>query len=441
MATTVVHSVGPGKDYSSLAAWQAAQARDLVSLDQVEQCDYYAMNDTNMPVDLTGWTTDATRKLIIQGAASDITAGNRYKFTTERCRAYVEPTSGYAVYSNVRYCDLINIQFHTPTTGSIKRCLQFNNQYTAGLTRVIGCILKTNNLAAHSFIRTAYFYSNMEVYNCLYFNEGGAGSNYNSFMVLGGETDPATSIKLYSNTIIGASSIVNNGSSIPANKLVLRNVVGQSIQTAWYQGSAMTTNCDYCVGNVASVPGAHSYSNISDVAFIDSPNFDYRLDPEDVRCIDLGETLGSPYNVDIMGSTRPGLSAYDIGFYEVVAVPSILLNKTTLTLVAYEGQSAEKTFTIENDGESGSTLNYTITDDAAWLSSLPASGSCTTETDTITVTADSTGLAVGEYSGTITVTDTAADDSPQEIEVTFNVMEETPSDEIIYAENPRRWKK
>ncbi|GAF72776.1 unnamed protein product, partial [marine sediment metagenome] len=46
---------------------------------------------------------------------------------------------------------------------------------------------------------------------------------------------------------------------------------------------------------------------------------------------------------------------------------------------------------------------YVITDDADWLTVSPTSGESSGERDTITVTVDRAGLAVGTYTGTITV--------------------------------------
>ncbi|MBI4556266.1 MAG: hypothetical protein HY706_01665 [Candidatus Hydrogenedentes bacterium] len=59
------------------------------------------------------------------------------------------------------------------------------------------------------------------------------------------------------------------------------------------------------------------------------------------------------------------------------------------------------TFTIRNDGSG--TLNWTITDDADWLTLSATAGDTTTEIETITATVDRTGLDAGTYTGQITV--------------------------------------
>jgi len=71
---------------------------------------------------------------------------------------------------------------------------------------------------------------------------------------------------------------------------------------------------------------------------------------------------------------------------------------------------------ISNAG--GGTLNWSVADDAGWLSCAPASG---TETGVVTVSVEALGLSAGTYSGTVTVTDPAASNSPRTVSVTLNV--------------------
>jgi Fe-S cluster assembly iron-binding protein IscA len=59
-------------------------------------------------------------------------------------------------------------------------------------------------------------------------------------------------------------------------------------------------------------------------------------------------------------------------------------------------------FNITNTGQG--VLSWSISDDQAWISVSPTSGSTTTETDPTQVTVDRTGLSAGDYSGTVTVT-------------------------------------
>lgn len=114
----------------------------------------------------------------------------------------------------------------------------------------------------------------------------------------------------------------------------------------------------------------------------------------------------------------------DINVYltcTVIAQPTIGLDQTTMNFAAIAGSmAAPQTLSVSNTGTG--TLNYTIDDDsgAAWLTASPLSGSSTGETDPITVNADCTSLVAGIYNGAITVTDAAATNSPQTVNVSLD---------------------
>ncbi|UCD28604.1 MAG: hypothetical protein JSV03_16235, partial [Planctomycetota bacterium] len=79
------------------------------------------------------------------------------------------------------------------------------------------------------------------------------------------------------------------------------------------------------------------------------------------------------------------------------------------------------TFTVTNYGID--TLNYTITDDASWFSCNPDNGSSSGESDTINIIYHTAGLAIGDYSATISVADPNAMNTPQQITVEIQVRQ------------------
>jgi hypothetical protein len=83
-----------------------------------------------------------------------------------------------------------------------------------------------------------------------------------------------------------------------------------------------------------------------------------------------------------------------------------------------------QTFSIDNSGTG--TMNWTIADDASWLSCSPLSG---TNAGVVTVSVNASGLAAGEYNGTITVSSANASNSPRAIAVTLDVYRSGSSDE------------
>ena len=66
-------------------------------------------------------------------------------------------------------------------------------------------------------------------------------------------------------------------------------------------------------------------------------------------------------------------------------------------------------------------MNYTLTDDATWLSESPTTGSSTGEHDTITVNYATSSLAIGTHTATITISDSGSTNTPQTIGVTLTV--------------------
>lgn len=135
---------------------------------------------------------------------------------------------------------------------------------------------------------------------------------------------------------------------------------------------------------------------------------------------DHGSVPGISGNVDldVFHGTLTELQAFVVTDNDP---PMIDRSPATLTPSVIVGlNAANQTFTIANSG--AGTLSYSITDDADWLNVAPSSGTCTTETDTITVSYPTASLAIGVYDATITIVDFAAGNSPQTIDATLTVL-------------------
>jgi hypothetical protein len=107
--------------------------------------------------------------------------------------------------------------------------------------------------------------------------------------------------------------------------------------------------------------------------------------------------------------------------FSIVAatLPIISLSRSQLFFGANTAnlKTSAQSFLISNAG--GGTLDWAVADDAAWLSCTPTSGTGNAQ---ITVSVDATGLAVGTYTASITVSSTAATNSPQTVSVYPTVM-------------------
>ena len=89
---------------------------------------------------------------------------------------------------------------------------------------------------------------------------------------------------------------------------------------------------------------------------------------------------------------------------------------------------------IRNSGQQ--TLNYVITDDAAWMSVSPASGSSTGQENSHYVSVNIAGLAKGTYTGTITISSPNAANSPQTVHVTLEISQVQTNNEIAVSCSP-----
>ena len=104
------------------------------------------------------------------------------------------------------------------------------------------------------------------------------------------------------------------------------------------------------------------------------------------------------------------------------AVPTISDTPTSFTVTCVKGSNASsQSFDVWNSGNG--TLNYTIYDNAAWLSCAPSSGTSAGGHNVITVSFANSDLISGTYSATITISAPGASNSPQTIPVNLTVSE------------------
>jgi hypothetical protein len=101
--------------------------------------------------------------------------------------------------------------------------------------------------------------------------------------------------------------------------------------------------------------------------------------------------------------------------------PAIAVSPSSLTFSATAGGPNPATQKIKVWNSGGGTLNYVVTDDAAWMSVTPASGTSTGQEVSHTVSVNIAGLTTGTHSGLITVSSPDATNSPKAVQVTLIV--------------------
>jgi Metallo-peptidase family M12B Reprolysin-like/Viral BACON domain len=98
--------------------------------------------------------------------------------------------------------------------------------------------------------------------------------------------------------------------------------------------------------------------------------------------------------------------------------PEISLSRSQLDFGANLSSKITTTQTIIVENEGGGTLSWSASADTSWLNVSPASG---TNSGVLSISANASGLNAGTYSGTVTVSDSVATNSPQSIDVTLRV--------------------
>jgi len=127
----------------------------------------------------------------------------------------------------------------------------------------------------------------------------------------------------------------------------------------------------------------------------------------DFRINKLG---GGTFYLDRVVVTSPGPKS-----------PQIQLDTVSFNRVSFlNGSLPNDGFTLINVGVA--PLQYTITDDASWLTVIPATGTSTIETDAVEIQYDLASLSAGDYTAIINVSDPSASNSPQHITVDLSIV-------------------
>ncbi|MFH1378279.1 MAG: DVUA0089 family protein, partial [Planctomycetota bacterium] len=124
------------------------------------------------------------------------------------------------------------------------------------------------------------------------------------------------------------------------------------------------------------------------------------------------------------------IAAYTLSLNVILpGSPVIGLSEATLSAECAVGTTAvSQTFEIRNIG--GGTLSYSIGDNASWLTCTPTSGSSIGDIDVITINFTTSGLSIGSYSGTITISGNALNTG---ITLHVNLAVVAPVPEIAYT--------
>lgn len=101
--------------------------------------------------------------------------------------------------------------------------------------------------------------------------------------------------------------------------------------------------------------------------------------------------------------------------------PSIRLSPTALSFSGVAGSTNPPAQLLNMTNPTGGTLSWSLSGNAAWLNLSTASGTTTTETDSISANVNLTGLAAGTYTTAITIAASGAANTPQVVPVSLTI--------------------
>ena len=308
MATEVTHVIDPdsgaGYDYASLNAWQSAQARDLVSADEIEiaKCRCTSGSADTTAVTINTWTTDSTHYVKIWTDPAE-TYRHDGKWDTTAYRLINNDTASH-LDVQVPYIRFDGLQFSEETATGITTTFRIAgddvnisnsiSRNVSGTGTTVVHILDHYNL--HFWNNIAYDYTE---------SHGAVYDEYNY-----------TGHLFYNNTIINST---NAGFYVFDNS-VLKNNLAQGNGTDFYTGNSWNSSCCNNASSDGTAPGTDSRTNQT-FTFVDATNDDYHLSSTDTGAKDYGTDLSSDSNLsftdDIDGDTRT--SPWDIGADEYVS--------------------------------------------------------------------------------------------------------------------------
>jgi hypothetical protein len=316
MPTLRTRTVGPGKDYATLAAWEAGEQADLVALDEIREAELYSMTDTTQ-VDFDGWTTDATRFIRIK-----VAAGERHAGIWDAAKYVHSVTDTNNVFIREDYIEFDGLQF-TIASPSAARDFIGNVGRTAGRIMFSNCIFKGHGNATYQlqfYGEVSGNFATVYLINCLIYNWGANASSY--FIT----SSANTIIHAYNSTFIWPSG-VSAGVREDSGTLTCYNCYSGGSGSNSFFGTPLgdfnasedtTADTIFSTGRNSIPVNTTTFTNVT------ASSEDFRL-PLGSGLIGMGTdgpfSAPADYTTDVQGETRA--STWDIGFDEyVVAAPT-----------------------------------------------------------------------------------------------------------------------
>jgi len=329
MPTTEVKSIKPsgGGDYTSLNAWNTAEAADLVSSDKIKVAEVYS-GGNSLTASLTlsvGWTTDKDHYVEVRAAS-----GHEHAGVWNTSKSYAE-SSGVTIAfdSSLQFIRIRKMQIRTTAAAT---ALRLQSDVT-GRYIIDRCIIRGGNQCVR--IRSggdtaAGGYNIMK--NCAVITRN-AGQDAQGIRIEGGIGTPDTKIKIYNCTIItdtaGGAGITGIATHNIVEELTTQNCYISSVTAYVNEGGFSTFNKG---SNDATNTNEAFSASLRNILFNTSNFVSATTNSENVHLVvgsallDVGTDLSGgsgeeAITEDYEGTIRPQGTAFDIGADEFPAVP------------------------------------------------------------------------------------------------------------------------
>jgi hypothetical protein len=293
---------GQGRDYTSLATWEAATDNDLVTATQSEVLECYDdVASFNEALDLNGATTNSSYFRIIRPAAGqghDGTPNNGVFFD-------ISGIGGDAWRIEEENASIQDVILKATINSAVGRSVLDIQMGPANFAGVI--VFDSDNIGAGTLIAAFEIQEDDVVcVNCLALDNNGDGFNF----------DQGNAGTCYNCTSIGNA----DGFLEDDGPLLLKNCLADNNTTDFNGGTGGNNNAS----GDATAPGTSARINQT-FTFVNSGADDYHLTGSDGGARNFGADLSADgvfaFDDDIDFETRPGESVWDIGFDEYIPVP------------------------------------------------------------------------------------------------------------------------
>lgn len=303
-----IKPAGQGGDYISLKAWQTAEVQDLVANDRYAVAeidgDWTGIADTT-PVNINGWTTDATHYIYIYTTASARHKG-KWDNTKYRLEITASGSSQYAFLSNAKYLRVSGLQISMTSTyattdvvyagGGLSDSdneMQFSHNIIKGIYTSSGTGDGLDTADRNSNARS-------KLWNNIIYDISGAGIKYRGYA--------------YNNTVY------NCNTGYIASGWYAKNNISYNNLDNYFGTFHALSNYNLSGPQQTDAPGVNSRNGPNMfVTFVDESNDDFHLAPSDTGARNYGTSLNPDpdgylsFSDDIDGQTRPGQLVWDIG--------------------------------------------------------------------------------------------------------------------------------